>query len=51
MTAEQAADAVDSFKPALAIPMHHGSIIGSTTDAERFLELASVPVSTLPQQA
>ncbi len=49
MTPEQAADAVDSFKPALAIPMHHGSIIGSATDAERFRQLAKVPVSIMPQ--
>jgi len=49
MTAEQAADAVDSFKPALAIPMHHGSIIGGSADGERFMELATVPVSILPQ--
>jgi len=50
MSAEQAADAVDSFRPKLAIPMHYQSIIGSRADAERFMELAKVPVSILPQQ-
>ncbi len=50
MTAEQAADAVDSFMPKLAVPMHYQSIIGSQADAERFMELAKVPVSILPQR-
>ncbi len=39
MTAEEAADAVQNFKPKFAIPMHWGSIVGSRKDAERFKEL------------
>lgn len=39
MTAEEAADAARAIRPALAIPMHWGSIVGSRGDAERFAEL------------
>lgn len=39
MTAEEAAEAVKTIKPDLAIPMHYGSIIGSEKDAEEFKEL------------
>jgi len=34
MTATQAADAANSFKPKVLIPMHYGSIVGSSADAE-----------------
>jgi len=34
MTAQQAADAANAFKPKLLIPMHYGSIVGSVADAE-----------------
>lgn len=51
MTAEEAADAVNAFKPKLAIPMHYGSIVGSVEDARRFKELAKVPVEILEQAA
>lgn len=40
MTAEEAAQAVQVFKPRKAIPMHYGSIVGSEKDAERFKGLA-----------
>ncbi len=49
MTAEQAADAARSFNPRIAIPIHYGSIIGSSGDAARFRELASVPVAVFQQ--
>lgn len=39
MNAEEAAKAVNSFKPKVAIPMHYGKIVGSESDAERFKEL------------
>lgn len=39
MTADEAAEAVLDFKPAVAIPMHYGSIVGKETDARRFAEL------------
>jgi L-ascorbate metabolism protein UlaG (beta-lactamase superfamily) len=34
MTAKQAAEAANVFKPKLLIPMHWGTIVGSKTDAE-----------------
>ena len=40
MTAQEAADAAKVIKPAVAIPMHYGSIVGSRADAERFAYLA-----------
>lgn len=36
MTAEEAAKAVNSFKPKVAIPMHYGVIVGTPQDGERF---------------
>jgi len=36
MTAEEAAEAVKILKPAVAVPMHYGSIVGDSTDAENF---------------
>ncbi|MBW2971807.1 MBL fold metallo-hydrolase [Candidatus Woesearchaeota archaeon] len=47
MTAEEAAKAVESFKPKLAIPMHYGAIVGDAGDAERFKKLSKVPVEIL----
>jgi L-ascorbate metabolism protein UlaG (beta-lactamase superfamily) len=38
MNAEEAAKAVNSFKPKIAIPMHFGKVVGSERDAERFRE-------------
>lgn len=51
MTAEEAASAVNTFKPKLAIPMHFGSIVGSVDDAKRFQKLAEVPVKILEAAA
>lgn len=39
MTAEEASKAALIIKPTLAIPIHYGSIIGSSKDAEKFIEL------------
>ena len=50
MTAEEAAKAADAFKPARAIPMHYGAIVGDESDALRFKSLASVPVLVLEKQ-
>ena len=36
MTAEQAAEAANAFRPAVVIPMHYGTIVGTADDAERF---------------
>ena len=39
MNAEEAVSVAEIVKPALAIPMHYGSVVGSEADAERFVEL------------
>ena len=39
MTAEEAAEAARRIRPALAVPMHYGAIVGSASDAERFRRL------------
>ena len=50
MTAEEAAQAALDLQPALAIPMHYGSIVGEQADAERFASLLTgkIPVTLLP---
>jgi len=47
MTPEEAAEAVNSFKPKVAIPMHYNEIVGSVSDAEKFKNLARVPVEII----
>jgi L-ascorbate metabolism protein UlaG (beta-lactamase superfamily) len=39
MTAEEAADIANEFKPKSVVPMHWGTIVGSLGDAERFKKL------------
>lgn len=39
MTAQQAAEAANIFKPKVLIPMHWGDIVGSKTDAEEVKKL------------
>jgi len=39
MTAKQAADAANSFKPKIVIPMHWGGIVGAKADAEEVKKL------------
>jgi L-ascorbate metabolism protein UlaG (beta-lactamase superfamily) len=50
MTAEQAARAVDSFKPKVAVPMHYNSIVGTAADADRFKRLCKTKVEILQQE-
>jgi L-ascorbate metabolism protein UlaG (beta-lactamase superfamily) len=50
MTAEEAAKALETFEPKLAIPMHYGSIVGDKADAERFKQLSPVPVEILEKE-
>ena len=52
MTAEEAAKAVASFEPKLAIPMHYGAIVGEAGDAERFAALlkGKINVVMLPSE-
>ena len=49
MTAPEAAEAANTIKPALAIPMHYGDpdVVGSRDDAEEFKRLAKAPVEIL----
>ncbi len=49
MTAMEAAEAANTIKPALAIPMHYGDpdVVGTRNDAEEFKRLAKVPVEIL----
>ncbi|CAG0990501.1 hypothetical protein ANRL3_02743 [Anaerolineae bacterium] len=49
MTALEAAEAANTLKPALAIPMHWGdpTVVGTLNDAEEFKRLAKVPVKIL----
>jgi L-ascorbate metabolism protein UlaG (beta-lactamase superfamily) len=47
MTAQEAAAAVNQFKPGKAIPMHYDDIVGTRNDAEEFKRLAKVPVEIL----
>lgn len=49
MTAEEAAAAAQAIRPAVAVPMHYGSIVGSLADAKRFAAQAGVPVEILPK--
>lgn len=44
MTAEEAAEAVNTINPEVAIPMHYDDIVGSKADAERFKELCKAQV-------
>ena len=47
MDAKEAAEAVNTIKPEVAIPMHFGSIIGSSSDAKQFKKFSQVPVQIL----
>ena len=49
MTAVEAAEAANTIKPALAIPMHYGdsAVVGTRADAEEFKRIAQVPVELL----
>ncbi len=51
MTAEEAAQAANTIKPAIAIPMHYGAIVGGESDADRFKKLCQVPVTILKKGA
>lgn len=44
MNAEEAAQAVNTIKPQVAIPIHYGDIVGSIEDAMKFKNLCKVQV-------
>lgn len=51
MTAEEAAQAADTIRPRMAIPMHYGAgVVGTLEDAQRFSRLTSVPVVILEDE-
>jgi L-ascorbate metabolism protein UlaG (beta-lactamase superfamily) len=50
MDAKEAAEAVNSFKPKVAIPMHYGEIVGSKSHAEKFKKLAKCEVVILERE-
>jgi L-ascorbate metabolism protein UlaG (beta-lactamase superfamily) len=50
MTAKEAAAAVNSFMPEIAIPMHWGTIVGSRKDAEEFKKLAKCRVEIMKEE-
>ncbi|MCE5312475.1 MAG: MBL fold metallo-hydrolase [Nitrospiraceae bacterium] len=52
MTADEAANAALDIKPKVAVPMHYGSIVGSSSDAKKFAELlkGKIPVVILDQE-
>lgn len=47
MNADEAAEAAETIKPKIAIPMHYGAIVGNLTDAEIFAEQCSCKVEIL----
>ncbi|MCG2767003.1 MAG: MBL fold metallo-hydrolase [Anaerolineae bacterium] len=50
MNAEEAAQAANTIKPQVAVPMHWGAIIGGRRDVDRFRELCQVPVQVLEKE-
>ena len=50
MTAKEAAEAAADINPKIAIPMHYGAIVGSTSDAETFKGLVKCEVKVLEKE-
>ncbi len=50
MTVQEAAEAVESINPKVAIPMHYGSIVGSRQDAEALQKLVKAEVKILEKE-
>ncbi len=47
MNAKQAAEAVNVFKPAYAVPIHYGTVVGNKENAEEFASLVSPATKTV----
>jgi len=47
MSPEEAAEAVNKFRPKVAIPMHYGTVVGKKEDAEKFMEKCQVRVEII----
>jgi L-ascorbate metabolism protein UlaG (beta-lactamase superfamily) len=50
MTAEEAAQAITSINPKIAIPMHYGAIVGNRKDADTFRTLVKCEVRILEKE-
>ena len=50
MNAEEAAQAANTIKPQVTVPMHWGAIIGGRRDVDRFRELCQVQVEVLEKE-
>ena len=50
MDVNEALQAVNTIKPGMAVPMHWGSIVGSSADAERFKQDAATEVVILEKE-
>lgn len=44
MDAKKAAELINEMQPKVAIPVHYGSIVGSSKDADKFASLVNSPV-------
>ena len=44
MDAKKAAELINEMQPKVAIPVHYGSIVGSSKDADKFASLVKAPV-------
>lgn len=51
MTAVEAAEAAGDINPKIAIPMHYGAIVGSTSDADIFKRLVKCEVKILEKES
>jgi L-ascorbate metabolism protein UlaG (beta-lactamase superfamily) len=50
MTGGEAAEACTMIKATVAIPMHHGDIVGSADDAQRMRRLCKIPVQVVERE-
>lgn len=52
MDAEEAAEAAETLRPKLIVPMHYGAgVVGTIADAQRFRDLTDVPVQIMDAEA
>jgi L-ascorbate metabolism protein UlaG (beta-lactamase superfamily) len=48
MSAKEAAEVVNMFRPQVAIPIHCGDLVGTLEDAATFKKLSKTPVEIKP---
>ena len=44
MNAKEAAELVNEIKPKIAVPIHYGSIVGTTKDPKDFIKLLDTEI-------